>query len=178
MILLMISRNCTPRLSAAAAEKLSNHFVEIRGQVRQMERDMSERSSIPITVRQLEAVVRIAESLAKMSLQSVANESHVDEALRLFRVSTMSAAQSGQGAQRAENLQQVRNVEKVIRRRLPIGSQISVRTLYNELHNQVKETINTQGHSKYAVDKAVQVLLKQETLQYRNQRILIYRAGV
>ena len=45
--------------------------------------------------RQLEAIVRIAESLAKMSLSPFATESHVDEALRLFQVSTLEAAMSG-----------------------------------------------------------------------------------
>lgn len=45
--------------------------------------------------RQLEAVVRIAESLAKMKLQAVAGEEEVDEALRLFQVSTLDAALSG-----------------------------------------------------------------------------------
>lgn len=45
--------------------------------------------------RQLEAVVRIAESLAKMKLQPVAGEEEVDEALRLFQVSTLDASLSG-----------------------------------------------------------------------------------
>lgn len=45
--------------------------------------------------RQLEAIVRIAESLAKMSLAPFALESHIDEALRLFQVSTLDAALSG-----------------------------------------------------------------------------------
>lgn len=45
--------------------------------------------------RQLEAVVRIAESLAKMKLQAIAGEEEVDEALRLFQVSTLDAALSG-----------------------------------------------------------------------------------
>ena len=39
--------------------------------------------------------MRIAESLAKMSLLPFALESHVDEALRLFKVSTLDAANSG-----------------------------------------------------------------------------------
>ena len=50
---------------------------------------------IPITVRQLEAICRIAESLAKMTLSPVATKRHVDEAMRLFKVSTMEAATSG-----------------------------------------------------------------------------------
>lgn len=45
--------------------------------------------------RQLEAIIRVAESLAKMKLQPVAGEEEVDEALRLFQVSTLDAALSG-----------------------------------------------------------------------------------
>ncbi len=52
-------------------------------------------SAIPITVRQLEAIVRIAESLAKITLSNIATEQHVNEAIRLFKVSTFEAATSG-----------------------------------------------------------------------------------
>ena len=45
--------------------------------------------------RQLEAIVRIAESLAKMRLAAFAVEADVDEALRLFQVSTLDAAMTG-----------------------------------------------------------------------------------
>ena len=37
----------------------------------------------------------MSESLAKMSLKPFALESHVDEALQLFQVSTLDAAMSG-----------------------------------------------------------------------------------
>lgn len=53
--------------------------------------DIDHRSSS----RQLEAMVRISESLAKMRLAPFANEADVDEALRLFHVSTLSSAGSG-----------------------------------------------------------------------------------
>lgn len=78
-----------------AAEKLKNRYVMMRSSTLQHEKDGEKRISIPITVRQLEAIIRISESLAKMRLQPFANETHVDEALRLFQVSTMSAAMSG-----------------------------------------------------------------------------------
>lgn len=39
--------------------------------------------------------MRIAESLAKMRLQPFATEADVEEALRLFHVSTLDAAMSG-----------------------------------------------------------------------------------
>ena len=45
--------------------------------------------------RQLEAVIRLSESLAKMQLQPFATETPVDEAFRLFQVSTLDAAMSG-----------------------------------------------------------------------------------
>ena len=54
-------------------------------------------------VRQLEALVRIAESLAKMRLAPFANETDVDEALRLFHVSTLSSAGSGNLAGKITN---------------------------------------------------------------------------
>ena len=90
-------RKCAPRLTAEAAEKLSSHFVSIRREVKQSEKMNQTRSSIPITVRQLEAIVRTSEALAKMTLSPVATEQHVDEAIRLFKFSTMDAVQTGSG---------------------------------------------------------------------------------
>lgn len=67
----------------------------MRADTREHEKDTEKRLSIPITVRQLEAVIRISEALAKMRLQAFATEVHVGEALRLFQVSTLDAAMSG-----------------------------------------------------------------------------------
>ncbi len=50
---------------------------------------------IPITVRQLEAVVRLSEALAKITLSPHATEEHVAEAIRLFHVATLNAASVG-----------------------------------------------------------------------------------
>ena len=46
-------------------------------------------------MRQLEAIIRLSESLAKMELSSIVNEDHVKEAHRIFHISTMNAATSG-----------------------------------------------------------------------------------
>lgn len=51
--------------------------------------------AVPITVRQLEAVIRISESLARMQLQVDVTENHVQQAMDLFRTSTMDAVRSG-----------------------------------------------------------------------------------
>lgn len=104
--------SCGPRLTASAAERLKNAYVRMRGECFQLERGGGSRSAIPITVRyasrsaplrartvfacrQLEAIVRISESLAKMELSAFTHERHVEEALRLFSVSTLEAAKSG-----------------------------------------------------------------------------------
>ncbi|KAJ2351696.1 minichromosome maintenance protein 5 [Coemansia erecta] len=162
---------CAPRLSAEAAEKLSSFFVAMRAQLWTMERDSSERSVIPITVRQLEAVVRITESLAKVTMSPVATIEHVDEAIRMFRMSTMDAVQSGQGdgTTRADLTAEMRRVEQEIRRRLPIGSQVSVRAIKNDF--------TAQGFSAHAVDRALYLLVRQETLQFKSQRMVIQRVG-
>lgn len=88
-------RRCGPRLNQEAAEKLKRRYVLMRSGAHQHEKEIDKKNSIPITVRQLEAVIRISESLAKMQLEPFATETHVDEALRLFQVSTLDAAMSG-----------------------------------------------------------------------------------
>ena len=51
--------------------------------------------AIPVTVRQLEAVIRISESIARMQLLPVATQEHVAKAIQLFNFSTMEAVKSG-----------------------------------------------------------------------------------
>ena len=71
---------CSPRLTEEASHLLSSSYVSIRDDVRRRtmsstsgkdsrDRRGEDQPAIPITVRQLEALVRISESLAKMRLQ-------------------------------------------------------------------------------------------------------------
>ena len=86
---------CAPRLTESAARTLSNNYVKIRAD--QRSRAGTGDSVIPITVRQLEALVRLSEAIAKITLSNNATEEHVAEAIRLFHVSTLNAAASGVG---------------------------------------------------------------------------------
>lgn len=127
---------CVPVLTAKAVEVLRNHYVTIRSMVN---RGSGKQSAIPITVRQLEAIARIAESIAKMSLSPIATEAHVNEAIRLFKMSTMESALVG--AVGAENLppelmNEVNHAETFLKRRLPIGSRCSVHKLVTELETK------------------------------------------
>lgn len=124
----------------------------MRSGAHQQEKAADKRLSIPITVRcvrncysiifvlyfyfvkivcrQLEAIIRISESLAKLQLQPFAIDSHVNEALRLFQVSTLDAAMSGtlagaEGFTTEEDHEILNRIEKQLKRRFAIGSQVS-----------------------------------------------------
>ncbi|PAV21848.1 MCM-domain-containing [Pyrrhoderma noxium] len=164
---------CAPRLSAEAQEMLSSHFVALRKQIQQVEQDNDERSSIPITVRQLEAIIRISESLAKMTLSPTVQNHHVEEAIRLFRYSTMDAASTGSvdGLSRGELNDEMNRIEKELRRRLPIGWSASYQSL-------VKEFVNNQGYSNHALERALFVLEKREVIRFSGQKKVVHRVGV
>lgn len=83
-----------PRLSEEAAHMLQDMYVSDR--MASKEQQISKKTTgIPITVRQLEAIIRLSESIAKMHLQPIVTRHHVEEAHRLFRISTLNAAASG-----------------------------------------------------------------------------------
>ncbi|RKL06095.1 hypothetical protein BFJ70_g17033 [Fusarium oxysporum] len=122
MILLILAASKSLRSStqSRAAEKLSSHFVSIRRQIHDAEIEANIRSSIPITIRKLEAIVRITESLAKLTLSPVATEANVDEAIRLFLCSTMDAANQGSNQGSRELNNEVNRLETELKRRLLI----------------------------------------------------------
>lgn len=80
-----------PRLSALAAEKLQRLYVADRIKANEQKQLTHSRNCIPITVRQLEAVIRISESLARMKLRHEVTPEEVDEAHELFELSTLKA---------------------------------------------------------------------------------------
>ncbi|WFD27527.1 DNA helicase [Malassezia nana] len=164
---------CAPVLTPEAAEKLSSHFVAIRKQVAQVEKDHDERSAIAITVRQLEAIIRMSESIAKVSMSPYATEEHVDEAIRLFRFSTMNAVESGniEGMTRGELQEEVQKLERELRRRLPIGWS----TTYQRLRD---EFCGKQQYTHHALDRALFILEKRDVLRFTNQRKSVTRTGV
>ncbi|KAJ9148301.1 DNA helicase [Pleurostoma richardsiae] len=161
---------CAPRLSEAAAEKLSSHFVSIRKQVHASEMEANSRSSIPITVRQLEAIVRITESLAKLTLSPVATEQHVDEAIRLFLCSTMDAVNQGSNQGSRELNDEASKIEAELKRRLPIGWSTSLATLRREMVEQ-------KGFSEQALNRALMIMQRRDTIMFRNQGAQVYRNG-
>eukprot|EP00501_MAST-03F_sp_TOSAG23-6_P002070 GSMAST32.ASY1.ANO1.2161.1 assembled CDS len=135
-------------------------YMYIRASARA--RSADEVSTIPITVRQLEAIVRISESLAKMTLSNEATVEHVS--IRLFKVSTLHAAQSGSliGESGLKDGVQVQAVEDQLKRRVAIGANISVK--------RVVEEFQRQGHSEYSIRKAIHVMVNRGDMAHRQQR--------
>jgi DNA replication licensing factor MCM5 len=162
---------CAPRLSSEASEKLSSHFVSIRRQVHDHELNSSTRSSIPITIRQLEAITRITESLAKLSLSPIATEGHVDEAIRLFLASTMDAVTQGDGQGSRELMEEMSKVEDELRRRLPVGWSTSLATLKREF-------VDGRGYSDQALSRVLVIMQRREAVQIRAGGAQVYRSSM
>jgi len=159
-------------LGEHAAEKLKSQYVLMRSGTLAHERDTGKKITIPITVRQLEAVVRISESLAKMRLDPFSNDNDVNEALRLFNVSTMSAAMSGslsgvEGFTSQDDQEQLQRIEKQVRRRFVVGSQVSEHAIVQDL---IKQRYNEK-----AIHKVLQTMIRRGEIQHRAQRKLLFR---
>ncbi|KAL3312218.1 minichromosome maintenance protein 5 [Cichlidogyrus casuarinus] len=163
---------CGPRLSESASQRLINSYVMMRQRGSELEKDTGKRIPIPITVRQLEAVIRISESLAKMRLAPFANEADVEEALRLFQVSTLQAVSTGslsgaEGFTTDEEHSVIVTIEKQLKKRFVIGSQVSEQAIVTDFTNQ--------NFPEAAVRKVLFCLLRRGDIQYRMQRRVLYR---
>ncbi|XP_058952696.1 DNA replication licensing factor mcm5-A-like [Pocillopora verrucosa] len=163
---------CGPRLSEEAAQMLKNRYVLMRSGARDYEKDAEKKINIPITVRQLEAIIRISESLAKMRLQPFATAVHVEEALRLFQVSTLDAAMSGslsgaEGFTPEQDVEEVRQIEKQIRKRFAIGTQVS--------EQRIIQDFAKQKYSERAIHTVIYIMLRRGELEHRFQRKVLYR---
>lgn len=158
---------CSPRLTQEAAELLRNNYVSIRDQVRQKSlNDPDSQQSVPITVRQLEAIVRISEALAKMEMREEVSTNDVTEAIRLFKVATLDSTRS-QGFS-MEIGEEGKRVESAVKRRLPRGSMASERRLIDHFLDE--------GYSESVVRRALAVMVRRGELAYRRQRRYVFRA--
>eukprot|EP00792_Barthelona_sp_PAP020_P012118 TRINITY_DN657_c0_g1_i1.p1 TRINITY_DN657_c0_g1~~TRINITY_DN657_c0_g1_i1.p1 ORF type:complete len:735 (+),score=169.63 TRINITY_DN657_c0_g1_i1:61-2265(+) len=79
-----------PKLTPEAAEVLRDGYVDLRGVGKQS-------GAITATLRQLESLIRIAESLARMEYQEEVTREHVKEAIRLMKSAFQSSATDSRG---------------------------------------------------------------------------------
>ena len=173
---------CKPLLSEEAGQVLTSSYVKIRDDVRKNNMQQSsndgtgkeKQSVIPITVRQLEALVRISESLAKMRLDSQVRIEDVNEALRLFRVSTMAANSVDQNMMDRSmmigttgNREEIERAQGFLRSRLSVGSMVNKQKLLEEASGQ--------GYNIMVVSKVLSVMAMQGEILERNQGRLLKR---
>ena len=158
---------CNPILSEEAANKLNRFYIEIRQQVDEFEKESTKKSSVPITVRQLEAIIRISESLARMELLNRVSTSHVDEAIRLFQLSTMNAVSQGhqiEGISRNEYFTRMLEVVERIKEVLPVGST-----------KKMVDLMKIVGLDENLIRKAINYMIKQKKLVTRDQGKVLIR---
>ncbi|CCW62528.1 unnamed protein product [Phytomonas sp. EM1] len=124
---------------------------------------------IQITARQLESLVRITESLAKMRLDVLATRMDAEEAIRLFKFSTVDAIQSRAADQTLTEAQSqiILRIEEALRRRLTLGATVEYNRLISEMVRM--------GFETKMVDRALYAMTKRDELEWRKQRTLIYR---
>merc|ERR1719331_3003870 len=154
-----VRRNCFPRISERAESSLENHYIRIRSQLRK-ERNEGGGNTIPITVRQLEALARISESFARMEMSEEATEDHVEHAIELFTIATVDAANRHIAENpSAEDINKIKEVEERIQNRVPIGGKKQRDPLIRELQRE--------GFDGYHVKKAIQALTQRGILTER-----------
>ncbi|KAH8741059.1 DNA replication licensing factor MCM5 like AAA ATpase [Cryptosporidium ryanae] len=158
--------NINPRLSPEAATILENFYVQIREENRNESignKSSRSKEKIPITVRQLEAITRIAESFAKMEMLNIASEKHVNMAINLFTNATIEAIRS--------NILLVNNLspheqsaiidaETAIKNRLPLRARAGKSTIIKDLV--------LVGYDPHFLAKAMKILIQKGDLIERS----------
>ena len=83
----------------------------------------------------------------------------------------MDAVTQGEGQGSKELMDEVNKVEDELRRRLPIGWSTSLARLKREF-------VDGRGYSEQALNRALVVLQRRETVQFRHGGAQVYRSGV
>ncbi|KAM3137985.1 hypothetical protein pb186bvf_009880 [Paramecium bursaria] len=163
----------SPRLNEEAAQLITNMYVQDREKSRLQghHKQHGGKSHIPITVRQLEAIIRLSESIAKIYLCEHVTEAHVKEAHRLFQNSTMAAVSQGAKEFGLDLTQDMRamidTIQESILRRIHIGSKLP----YAKLMEELMVRFNNARAIEYTINKLVQ----QEVLQQMDFKNLLIR---
>ncbi|ORD94282.1 MCM5 [Enterospora canceri] len=153
--------NCSPILSQGASRMLGSFYVEARSSV------AAGGSVVPITVRQLEAIIRVSEALARMEMGAQVSVEHVEEAIRLFQGSTMNAVSSGH------------RVEGMGRRRAGVGVMKAVDRIIAMVpvggSRRVKEVIDQIDMDEGVVKQAIDYLVKKNRIIEKEHGRMIIR---
>ena len=187
----LICRTCFPVLTEEASRVLQDGYVELRDKLNERTRTeaaadgYSSRANkhIPITVRQLEALIRLSQAFARMCLQNEVTGVHATRALQLFRkANDMSVQQSARG--RSANGDNApggaaaipgfsaasvfRRVENEIKLQLRVGTDISYAVLSNNISR-------VTGADAGIIRRVVEAMIAREELDQRAMGKRVYR---
>ena len=126
--------------------------------------------AIPITIRQLEALIRLSEAFAKMQLSANVTARHVDMAIKLFKVSTMDAVRAGltEGVEFSqERRAELQRVEYQVKQRLQPNECISEGRLIDHL--------SRMGYDASLVRHAIVMMLRQRDLEQIGTKNILKR---
>ena len=156
------------KLDAGAEEELKNYYVQARKAANEVQKG-DDRSVIKITVRQLESLVRITESLAKMRCQKLATAENARESIRLYTVATVDAINSGVVENALSNFQEeaVLEIEDKIESRIPLGTQVRTSRLVSNLE--------ALGEDKDVIERALFVMCRRGALAYKSHKKYLVR---
>lgn len=180
---------CRPVISEEAMKVLLDFYVQVRRDAHQRTLEAigamgssnnassggggggssSKTPIIQITARQLESLVRITESMARMRLDVLASRSDAEEAIKLFKIATVDAIKSGVADQTLTEAQSelVLRVEEALRRRVAIGATVE--------HHRLLAELARMGFDAKLVERALYAMVKREELEWRKQRTLLHR---
>lgn len=157
--------NVNPRLNEEAANTLQNYYISDRKNV--IEKRNAKKSHIPVTVRQLEAIIRLSEALAKMRLSEIVTKDDVEEAHRLFTISTMNTINAGISHGDKSLIVEIQQIENLILNKLKPGDKI----VYSKLLDDIKANFKNTS----TISKAIHNLIKKDILKHLDRNDIVIR---
>eukprot|EP01065_Artemidia_motanka_P043491 TRINITY_DN6035_c0_g1_i2.p1 TRINITY_DN6035_c0_g1~~TRINITY_DN6035_c0_g1_i2.p1 ORF type:complete len:776 (+),score=192.86 TRINITY_DN6035_c0_g1_i2:56-2329(+) len=162
---------CTPKLTPEAGDALADFFVDSRKRSFQQQREKDcgvEKTAIQLTTRQLESLIRITESLAKMRGSKGAEVHDAQEAIRLLKVSTVSAIDTGMiEFANSEQEHDIVQLQEEIDRLLPAGEPVSTA--------RVVGLLSGGRFRSSLVERTLFIMSRRGDIQYKSKKKYVIR---
>ena len=85
-------QNCIPRLSPETEKLFEDYFMKLRSSAYEKEKENNEQVPVPVTARQLEALVRLGEASARMRLSDTVEAEDARRVIAIVNTSLMQVA--------------------------------------------------------------------------------------
>jgi len=157
-------RNIKPKFSREAMDKAIKYYVDVRTRTKNTEEE-NDVKTLPITPRQLEAIIRLSEAYAKMRLSPIVEKSDVQAVIKLLEYTWRDMLLDPETGEidymileMGQSMSSIKKAEKLMDliKALDDGQGVS----YIELLKEAKK----QGLSKKDVDKGIAFLEKKKKI--------------